>query len=296
MKGSMTIQSFDTGTYIVAVSGGVDSVVLLDMLAQQQGLQLVVAHFDHGIRPESAEDAEFVKNLAQQYDVPYVTKRIELGPKASEDIARRERYAFLREVMKKHQAIAIVTAHHQDDVFETAALNMMRGTKRRGYVSLQDREDVRRPLLAFSKDQIMDYAAEHKLSWREDSTNTDQRYKRNAVRARMRQNFSEQKRRELSQELNNIQAIDQEIDDVLAMVFGQQKPGTIAKELLANTELAEAYEIAAYWLRQNKIEFDSDTIQRLVVGARTLQNSSQIDLKSNHYAVVKRDFIVIEKR
>ena len=85
-------------TYIVAVSGGVDSVVLLDMLAKKGEHELVVAHFDHGIRPESDADARFVWALAQCYGLPCEVRREELGAGASEELARARRYAFLRDI------------------------------------------------------------------------------------------------------------------------------------------------------------------------------------------------------
>ena len=104
---------------VVAVSGGVDSVVLLDMLADE-GVNIVVAHFDHGIRPDSAADAWFVKALAARYGVEYIGKREELGADASEELARERRYAFLHEVAQKHHA-KLVTAHHLDDLIERAS-------------------------------------------------------------------------------------------------------------------------------------------------------------------------------
>lgn len=123
------------GTYIVAVSGGVDSVVLLDMLAKQADLQLVIAHFDHGIREDSKQDALFVAHLAAKYHVPFESERVELGHGASEALAREKRYAFLRMMFKKYNADAIITAHHQDDVIETSMINILRGTGRHGLSS-----------------------------------------------------------------------------------------------------------------------------------------------------------------
>jgi len=90
--------------YVVAVSGGVDSAVLLDILSKKPGLDLIVAHFDHGIRDDSKSDAIFVANLAKEYNLPFETKREELGSDVSEEKARDRRYEFLRAVAKKHDA------------------------------------------------------------------------------------------------------------------------------------------------------------------------------------------------
>ena len=133
--------------YVVAVSGGVDSVVLLHQMVQDGGSELVVAHFDHGIREDSDLDAQFVRELAQSYRLPCEVRREELGSGASEELARNRRYAFLREVAKKHRA-TIVTAHHMNDIPETIAINLTRGTGWRGLAVLGS--DVHRPLLHMS--------------------------------------------------------------------------------------------------------------------------------------------------
>lgn len=171
--------------YVVAVSGGVDSVVLLDILAEKHvASDVIVAHFDHGIRAESASDAAFVKKLAEMYELRFEMKREELGQNASEELARDRRYAFLRSVARRHEA-RIVTAHHADDIVETIAINTQRGTGWRGLAVL-DRTDVARPLLSIEKKQLLAYAQKHGLEWREDSTNADTKYLRNAVRQQLR--------------------------------------------------------------------------------------------------------------
>lgn len=172
--------------YVVAVSGGLDSVVLLDMLAKlashQSGLELIVAHADHGIRDESERDAEHVEGLAGHYGLSYEMTRLELGKGASEETARDARYAWLEEVRAKHRADGVITAHHQDDVLETVALNFGRGTGWRGLASLRTADEKYRPLLGASKASLAQYAIDNKLSWREDSTNDDLRYTRNYIR------------------------------------------------------------------------------------------------------------------
>ena len=165
---------------VVAVSGGVDSVVLLHQLWRLHPAQIIIAHFDHGIRDNSSDDALFVQNLARQYNVPCEVAREELGKDASEEVARERRYIFLRRVAAAHGAI-IVTAHHADDVVETIAINLQRGTGWRGLAVL-DSPDVLRPLIHLSKQQLYEYADRYNLQWREDSTNASDRYLRNRVR------------------------------------------------------------------------------------------------------------------
>jgi tRNA(Ile)-lysidine synthase len=165
--------------YIVAVSGGVDSVVLLHMMTKLPDHELIVAHFDHGIRDDSAEDARFVASLAQEYGLIYAGKREELGGHASEALARDRRYAFLRELADQHEA-RIVTAHHIDDFVETVAINLHRGTGWRGLAVLDS--DISRPLIDMPKQQLIRYAQANGLQWREDSTNASDAYLRNRMR------------------------------------------------------------------------------------------------------------------
>lgn len=168
--------------YVLAVSGGVDSVVLLDMLVKKGDNELIVAHFDHGIRDDSKSDAIFVAELAEKYGLPFETKREELGPNASEEKARDRRYEFLRAVAKKYDA-KLVTAHHSDDVIESIAINLTRGTGWRGLAVLDS--DILRPLLYITKSEIITYAKKNKLKWREDSTNAGDDYLRNRIRRKI---------------------------------------------------------------------------------------------------------------
>lgn len=169
--------------YLVAVSGGVDSMVLLDMLAKSNH-HLVVAHVDHGIRgADSAADARFVAALARRYQLPLVSTELKLGASASEEQARGGRYAFLFAEAEKLGA-TVVTAHHAGDAVETIALNLTRGTGWRGLAVL-DRGAVERPLLGLTKQQLYDYALRNRLEWVEDATNHTDAYLRNRLRARI---------------------------------------------------------------------------------------------------------------
>lgn len=169
-------------TWIVAVSGGVDSVVLLDMLVASAAANFVVAHVDHGIRSDSQEDAALVARVAEEYGLPYESTQLKLGADASEELARTARYEWLDGIREKYGASAVATAHHQDDVIETIILNMQRGTGWRGLCSLRETVTRKRPMLNLSKESIVSYAIERGLEWREDSTNDDVRYRRNYIR------------------------------------------------------------------------------------------------------------------
>lgn len=173
---------------VVAVSGGVDSVVLLDTLARNPGSlnvepsELVVAHFDHGMRQDSVADARFAQELAAKYGLPFETRREELGG-ASEELARDRRYGFLYEVAEKYEA-KLATAHHLDDLVETVALNIQRGTRWRGLAGMSDSR-IFRPLLKRTKSELESYAVGERLEWCEDETNKQDVYQRNRLRKKL---------------------------------------------------------------------------------------------------------------
>lgn len=166
--------------YVLAVSGGIDSVVLLDMFVKKYGAHnLLVAHFDHGIRASSRGDALFVEQLAEKYACAYIGCREELGADVGEAHARSRRYRFLHAVAGKEGA-RLVVAHHLDDLVETVVLQFQRGTGWRGLTPFG--QDVERPLLSMTKQDILEYAAKNSLKWCEDETNQSGVYARNRIR------------------------------------------------------------------------------------------------------------------
>ena len=146
--------------------------VLLDVLSRYSSATLVVAHVDHAVRPDSHEDERFVRKAAQDYGHEYASCRLD-GMKADEASLCRKRYEFLERMRDEHQADAIVTAHHQDDVLETMIINHMRGTGWRGVASLRSHPKLMRPLLPMSKAGVIRYALDNQIKWREDPTNGD---------------------------------------------------------------------------------------------------------------------------
>lgn len=225
--------------YVVAVSGGVDSIVLLDMLQRVGTHELIVAHFDHGIRVDSANDALFVANVAKDYGLLFETCREELGEHVGEEYARERRYAFLREVAKKHNA-TIITAHHADDTVETIAINLKRGTGWRGLTPL-DSLDIVRPLIHTPKATLKDYAIEHGLTWHEDSTNTSDAYLRNRIRKVIDRLTADERQQLLAlraQQLAHKKLIDKEVSRLVgpgpnySRYFFTHTPSSVALECL----------------------------------------------------------------
>lgn len=267
------------GKYIVAVSGGVDSVVLLDLLVKQKDLDLVVAHFDHGIRKTSAKDREFVEKLSGQYALPFEYGTAKLGAGASEEQARKARYEFLQDTRKKCGADAIITAHHQDDVIETICINLLRGTGRMGLSSLTSREDIARPLLEVPKAQLVAYAQHHDLQWREDETNQNTDYLRNWLRHKILNKLSDEQRAAFVTLYHHARVRNEELNSLLSSLLGERS-NTLQKSIVINAPHDVAKELLAHWLRDNSIrDFDQKTLERLVIGAKTLAKGKTVPIK-----------------
>lgn len=233
--------------YVVAVSGGVDSVVLLDVLSRSEH-QVIVAHVEHGIRGEASRgDARFVEALAHLYKFPFVSTALELGTHASEELARQLRYEFLFAVADEHAAI-VATAHHLDDVVETVALNIERGTGWRGLAALA-RADVRRPLIGLTKQQLYAYALKHRLEWVEDATNSSDRYQRNRLRHKIAAKLPEVARRQVAHlragQLALRRDIGRESARILGMHEGSRHFLAQLEDMVAVELLGTAIEVAA---------------------------------------------------
>ncbi|GFO56289.1 tRNA(Ile)-lysidine synthase [Geomonas sp. Red276] len=179
-------------TVIVAVSGGADSVALLDILVhlEIERLTLVVAHLNHSLRGEASDgDEAFVASLATRYRLPFVSRRVDVSALARErklsleDAGRAARYAFFEEIANAHEADAIALAHHQDDQAETVLIRLLRGSGGAGLSAMSPvRGKLRRPLLKVSRQELENYLKLRGLSWRTDESNADTAILRNSIR------------------------------------------------------------------------------------------------------------------
>jgi len=283
--------------YVVAVSGGVDSVMLLDLLSHEPKLELIVAHFDHGIRPDSAKDRRFVERLAKKYGLPFVYGEGKLGAKASEAVARKARYDFLRKVQKERHAEAIITAHHQDDMLETAILNLLRGTHRRGLSSLRSTKDIKRPLLDFPKAELITYAKTHHLDWREDSTNSDEIYLRNYIRRQILPKFSSTDRHRFLEILGSAKYTNEAADGIVARMLKTQSAYTLDRLWFEQLPHAVAKDIMIAWLNQAGVQgIDRKLLETLVIAAKTLSAGKQRDINTIYILEIKEKTLALVTR
>jgi len=191
----------DSSQLLLCVSGGVDSVALLHLLAavkhsRMPSLSLSVINFNHKLRSESDEEAQFVSRLASEYGLPYFQR--EMPQEMRERIAasggvqnsarewrRSETLEITRQWDFASQGSGIVTAHHSDDQVETTLLKLMRGAHISKLYPILPRSECGRfvrPLLTLSKEQLVGYMKTRNLEWREDSSNQERNYRRNDVR------------------------------------------------------------------------------------------------------------------
>jgi len=267
----------ETGKYIVAVSGGVDSVCLLDLLVAHGGYELVVAHVDHAVRDDSRQDLELTQQIAHSNSLYIVYTTYNFTKQASENELRQFRYSFLFEQMNKLGARAILTGHHADDLLETSVMNVRRGTDRYGAAGGMSREGVTRPLLNVHKNELIDYAQEHNLAWREDSTNTDLRYTRNQVRHDVIPNIdSDDYRRHLAE----LQGLNKKIDSKLKSLVSDSGGGiTIRRSDLNELGLREVEVLIAYGLRLERPQIEisqpriAQAARQIMIGARKISFS-----------------------
>lgn len=173
---------------LAGISGGADSVALLHLL-RERGVQVIAVHVNHGLRGEASDgDEAFVRGLCGRWEVPLLTYRAEPPANPGEEWARQARYAFFRQAAEETGVRAIALAHHRDDQAETLLLHLLRGsglTGLQGMAADTTVEGLRilRPLLGFSREELRALLTDIGQLWREDASNADPRYLRNALRS-----------------------------------------------------------------------------------------------------------------
>ena len=173
---------------LIAVSGGVDSMVLWDLMEKSHYLY-GVAHVNFSLRGEDSDvDEEMVRRIAKERKTPFFSKKVDAIQFAKESgvsiqmAARSIRYDFFKELEEKHEYNSLATANHLEDDVETFLLNLNRGTGVKGLAGISSTAETFRPLLGFTKSEIRKYAAENSVEFMEDKSNESQQYDRNWFR------------------------------------------------------------------------------------------------------------------
>ncbi|MCK5739180.1 tRNA lysidine(34) synthetase TilS [bacterium] len=305
---------------LIAVSGGVDSTVLLDLFCAVQErfqLELMVVHLNHDLRGlEALNDAKFVSECAERYNVEYYTEKVDTRSYARrkrigiEEAARILRYNFFEDALKRHNYNKVAVAHNADDQAETLLDRLMRGAGVRGLsgISMQ-RGPYIRPLLNISRPDIETHAMEHTLESQLDSSNWELKYKRNRIRHELMpylaQQFNPQIRNTLMRTCNIFREVETylldrgedalkaclltrtDVEMVLDLPQFSSHPVVIQQYILFNI----FYKLH---IRNGQVTFElMDRLQQL---AREHKSGNRIKIAANWEAVVYRDQLVFHQR
>jgi len=179
-------------TVVAAISGGPDSMLLLDILLdlkEKLNLEIVVAHIHHNLRKESDYEAIEVERFCRENNLIFEMKKIEEYPngKFSEEAARKIRYEFFDKIVSKYKADTLFTAHHGDDLIETVLMRLTRGSSLKGYAGFESISNDRgykivRPLVYLTKQEIVEELDKKGIWYAVDMSNGDAKYTRNRYR------------------------------------------------------------------------------------------------------------------
>ena len=177
---------WQTKKYLLAVSGGVDSMVLTDVLKKLE-LNFELAHCNFKLRgADSNADQVFIEKYAKKQNIPVHIKICDVTRSKNIQIAaRKARYQWFNYLLDKHNFDYILTAHHLDDSIETFFINLLRSTGLKGLTGIGSHQKIYRPMIDVTRTEILKYAAQNQVLWREDRSNSSDKYKRNFIRHRI---------------------------------------------------------------------------------------------------------------
>ena len=279
---------------ILAVSGGVDSMALLAMYKQAD---IIVAHIDHGTRKSSAEDADFVRQKCQELGVNFYETKLELGEGVSEELARKKRYEFLKTIQEKEGG-TLCTAHHLDDVLESIAINLIRGTGWRGLTPFYGDELVR-PfiILKMWKRDVSKFASEHGVCFRQDPTNYEADYLRNRVREKMIE-LDERARVDIVNLFEKQNELRGKIEKLVTELAKQTVVGKNfhKKELFLTADEKVAIEVLREICLMHGYSLTRKQLGDFLLAIKTYAPHKKFNLPKNHFVTILKNYIMFEEK
>lgn len=266
--------------YLVGVSGGRDSIVLLQLLIDAGFSNLIVAHLDHRLRGRaSTADARFVERTARRLKL-----KCEIGATDVQELAKKEkgslelagrqaRHTFFEKTSRKHRAVGVFLGHHADDLVETLLINLFRGTGLAGLASLREKSEIiirkrrlilLRPLLHVWRDEIDGFVAKRALTFREDASNTDTLPLRNRIRRRVIPYLERTLERNVRQSLWRCAMIAAEEEALIDALIPAHANTTMSVVELRELPVAAQRRAVANWLRANSVAHAGfDVVERV---------------------------------
>lgn len=292
---------------ILAVSGGPDSVCMLDVFSKLQKkyqLEIIVAHVNYNLRGrESEKDEAFVKKLAEGYNfrleiLNFKKSKVE---KISENYLRNVRYDFFEKMRKNNGLDCISVAHNRDDQVETFFMRLIRGAGLKGLSAMQFKNcGVIRPLLSTSRKEIIEYLKKNDLKWREDKTNLENDFFRNKVRNKLipfiRKNFNAKIDETILSNLNSISDDYDYISQISQKIFN--KVGEISVGELKKNHPAIVKRILLKMIEEKKGDLkniESSNIKEIMKILNSTKGKSQIIKFKGLKIIRKNDKLIIEK-
>lgn len=279
---------------ILAVSGGVDSMALLAMYAHAD---IVVAHVDHGTRASSAEDADFVRQKCQELGVKFYETKLELGEGVSEELARQKRYEFLKTIQEKEGG-TLCTAHHLDDVLESIAINLIRGTGWRGLTPFYGDELVRPFIITkMWKRDVLKFAGEQNICFRQDPTNYETDYLRNRVREKMTE-LDETERADIIKLFEKQNELRRKIEKLVAELAKQTVVGKNfhKKELFLMADEKVALEVLREICLMRGYSLTRKQLADFLSAIKTYVPHKKFNLPKNHFVTILKNYIMFEEK
>ena len=273
---------------ILAVSGGVDSMVLLAMYAHAD---IIVAHVDHGTRKSSASDADFMRRKCQELGVKFYETKLELGEGVSEELARKKRYEFLKTIQEKEGG-TLCTAHHLDDVLESIAINLIRGTGWRGLTPFYGDELVRPFIISkMWKRDVLKFAGEHGVCFRQDPTNHEADYLRNRVREKMTE-LDDATRVDVIKLFEKQNELRRKIEKLVTELAKQTVAGKNfhKKELFLTADEKVALEVLREICLMHGFSLTRKKLGDFLLAIKTYAPHKRFNLPKNHFVTILKNY------
>lgn len=281
---------------VLAISGGVDSMVLLDFCMKKYPKdELKVAHFDHGTRPSSNDDYLFVEKNCKKLGIEFFGKHAKLGEGVSEEKARNARYEFFFSLLEKNDKL--IVAHHLDDLVESVVINFLRGTGWRG-LAVMNSEKIERPFLGWSKADILKYAYENKVVFREDPTNSSGEYLRNRVRFSVRNLDRETKEKILNLRNRQIELTKEIEKDVFEIIKKNMKKldgnkDLFQRDMFFSLDEEVAFEILKKILAEKEIFCTRPQLSNFLDAIKTYQPGKFFNLPEDKLVRIDKNTFVL---